>query len=305
MKYRCKVCGEIIEQNTLCPFCGSGSDQIEVFEDDSEESNEKTYVCMNCGYETTNELYCDNCGSTNLMDSEVAKNIEVTVNDEENNVDSVEDFASNEDNEEENEEFSEDNANSDDTVEESELNEDMYEEEAEDYEKNYEEAKDEKESSENFDESEDETEETYENDEVTEEEPESFEESKEEQDESFGEEFEEPVEEVSEEVNEELEEASEETDLFEDFPVEETEEKLEEKSVEKKAENIKNPSNLNYLLKIYGYLYRKDYDLAEKFKKYLDRYILDEAIELSDNFELNVEECDDEFIKDILKQFIK
>lgn len=301
MKYRCKVCGEIIEQNTLCPFCGSGSDQIEVFEDDSEESNEKTYVCMNCGYETTNELYCDNCGSTNLMDSEVAKNIEVTVNDKENNADSVEDFASNEDFEEENKEFSEDNANSDDVVEESELNEDMYEEEAEDYEKNYEEAEDEEESSENYDETEDEKEETYENDEVTEEKPESFEESKEEQDESFGEEFEKPV----EEVNEELEEASEETDLFEDFPVEETEEKLEEKVVEKEAENVKNTANLNYLLKIYGYLYRKDYDLAEKFKKYLDRYILDEAIELSVNFELNVEECDDEFIKDILKQFIK
>jgi len=301
MKYRCKVCGEIIEQNTLCPFCGCGSDQIEVFEDDSEESNEKTYVCMQCGYETTNELYCDNCGSTNLMDSEVAKNIEVSVNDEENNADSVEDFASNEDNKVENEDFSEDSANNDNVVEENELNEDMYEEEAEDYEKNYEEAEDEKESSENFDESEDETEETYENDEVTEEEPESFEESKEEQDESFGEEFEEPV----EEVNEELEETSEETDLFEDFPVEETEEKLEEKVVEKEAENVKNPANLNYLLKIYGYLYRKDYDLAEKFKKYLDRYILDEAIELSANFELNVEECDDDFVKDILKQFIK
>ena len=34
MKYRCKVCGEVISSPVLCPFCGSGSDEIEKIEED-------------------------------------------------------------------------------------------------------------------------------------------------------------------------------------------------------------------------------------------------------------------------------
>lgn len=106
--------------------------------------------------------------------------------------------------------------------------------------------------------------------------------------------------------NEEIlveEEKMQDKSIFNDFESEEETNNLNE---EKPLFFNQKPSKLNYFLQIYGYLYLHDLEKAKKFKVYLDKIILDEAIEKSLDFNkedflnLNVE---DKFLNELLKQF--
>ena len=70
MKYRCKVCGSIIDNNRICPYCGSDSFSIEKIVDDEpidnvvKENNAK-YKCLACGNIIDNPNHCEYCGADN------------------------------------------------------------------------------------------------------------------------------------------------------------------------------------------------------------------------------------------------
>lgn len=64
MKYKCLVCGQIIDNNEMCPFCGSDSSQIIPL--DGGSSKKGHYRCLVCGRETDNGEYCPYCGSQRL-----------------------------------------------------------------------------------------------------------------------------------------------------------------------------------------------------------------------------------------------
>lgn len=81
---------------------------------------------------------------------------------------------------------------------------------------------------------------------------------------------------------------------------------IKEKIAEKVDFLEEKPAEINYFLKIYGYLYLHDIELANKFKVYLDHYILEKSISAAENF--NEEDfknftSGNEFLNKILKQF--
>ncbi len=73
MKYKCLVCGQIIDNNEMCPFCGSDSSQIVPIESEGKTGH---YRCLVCGRETENGDYCPYCGSQRLynLDSRKVEN---------------------------------------------------------------------------------------------------------------------------------------------------------------------------------------------------------------------------------------
>ncbi|MFA6755906.1 MAG: hypothetical protein WCR97_05410 [Bacilli bacterium] len=71
MKYKCLVCGSIIDNNEVCPFCGSDKTQIIPIEDKATTDSipiAHHYRCLVCGKETDNPERCPNCGSNQLYD---------------------------------------------------------------------------------------------------------------------------------------------------------------------------------------------------------------------------------------------
>lgn len=65
MKYKCLTCGQIINNNDICPICGSDSSSIVPLD---EEEAKGHYRCLNCGRESEDGHYCPYCGSDNLFD---------------------------------------------------------------------------------------------------------------------------------------------------------------------------------------------------------------------------------------------
>jgi len=63
MKYKCQVCGQIIDNNEMCPFCGSDSSQIVPLDGQIKKGH---YRCLVCGRETDNGDFCPYCGSQRL-----------------------------------------------------------------------------------------------------------------------------------------------------------------------------------------------------------------------------------------------
>jgi Primosomal protein N'' (replication factor Y) - superfamily II helicase len=63
MKYKCQVCGQIIDNNEMCPFCGSDSSQIVPLDGQVKKGH---YRCLVCGRETDNGDFCPYCGSQRL-----------------------------------------------------------------------------------------------------------------------------------------------------------------------------------------------------------------------------------------------
>ncbi len=69
--YKCNVCGQIINNKNICPFCGSDSSNIEEIKDDDIK---KKYRCLNCGHELDHGDYCEFCGASQDMIVEVNQN---------------------------------------------------------------------------------------------------------------------------------------------------------------------------------------------------------------------------------------
>ena len=65
MKYQCTVCGQIINQNDVCPICGSDGDKIIALGD---EEDSTTYRCLSCGRVFENKDVCPFCGGEELYD---------------------------------------------------------------------------------------------------------------------------------------------------------------------------------------------------------------------------------------------
>lgn len=65
MKYQCLVCGQIIDQNDVCPICGSDSSKIVELGDNIETT---TYRCLSCGRIFENKDVCPFCGGEELYD---------------------------------------------------------------------------------------------------------------------------------------------------------------------------------------------------------------------------------------------
>ena len=65
MKYQCLVCGQIIDQNDVCPICGSDSSKIVELGDNIETT---TYRCLSCGRIFENKDVCPFCGGEELFD---------------------------------------------------------------------------------------------------------------------------------------------------------------------------------------------------------------------------------------------
>lgn len=63
--YKCKICGQIIDNKNICPFCGSDSSNIiEIEETIEEKKNKEKYYCLNCGHELDSNEYCEFCGAS-------------------------------------------------------------------------------------------------------------------------------------------------------------------------------------------------------------------------------------------------
>lgn len=73
MKYKCLVCGQITDNNEMCPFCGSDSSQMVPIDSEGKTGH---YRCLVCGRETENGNYCPYCGSQRLynLDSRKVEN---------------------------------------------------------------------------------------------------------------------------------------------------------------------------------------------------------------------------------------
>lgn len=65
MKYQCTVCGQIIDQNDVCPICGSDGEKIIALGDEKEAT---TYRCLSCGRVFENKEVCPFCGGEELYD---------------------------------------------------------------------------------------------------------------------------------------------------------------------------------------------------------------------------------------------
>ena len=70
MKYKCLVCGQIIDNNEMCPYCGSDSSQIVPIDSQGKTGH---YRCLVCGRETENGDYCPYCGSQRLYNLDSRK----------------------------------------------------------------------------------------------------------------------------------------------------------------------------------------------------------------------------------------
>jgi len=70
MKYKCLICGQIIESNDMCPICGSDSSQIVPLD---EEEGKGHYRCLVCGRESDAGDYCPYCGSQRLFNLDTKK----------------------------------------------------------------------------------------------------------------------------------------------------------------------------------------------------------------------------------------
>lgn len=70
MKYRCLVCGQEIDNNEMCPYCGSDFRNIVPIEGSDEEENygepKGHYRCLVCGRESEDGDTCPYCGSEDL-----------------------------------------------------------------------------------------------------------------------------------------------------------------------------------------------------------------------------------------------
>lgn len=75
MKYKCLVCNQIIDNDEMCPFCGSDSSQIVPIETTDKKGN---YRCLVCGKETDNGDYCPYCGSQRLYNLDTNKTEDTT-----------------------------------------------------------------------------------------------------------------------------------------------------------------------------------------------------------------------------------
>lgn len=73
MKYKCLVCGQITDNNEMCPFCGSDSSQMVPIDSEGKTGH---FRCLVCGRETENGNYCPYCGSQRLynLDSRKVEN---------------------------------------------------------------------------------------------------------------------------------------------------------------------------------------------------------------------------------------
>jgi len=70
MKYKCQVCGQIIDNNEMCPFCGSDGSQIVPLDNQLKKGH---YRCLVCGRETDNGDFCPYCGSQRLYNLDTQK----------------------------------------------------------------------------------------------------------------------------------------------------------------------------------------------------------------------------------------
>jgi|GEM_PF-3308013 len=73
MKYKCQVCGQIIDNNEMCPFCGSDSSQIVALDTSGAKGR---YRCLVCGRESDNGTYCPYCGSQRLFNLDLKKEVD-------------------------------------------------------------------------------------------------------------------------------------------------------------------------------------------------------------------------------------
>lgn len=68
----------------------------------------------------------------------------------------------------------------------------------------------------------------------------------------------------------------------------------------------KKPTELDYFLKIYGFLYLNNLELASKFKTYFDHYLLEKSLEAAKGFteeDFKNFSSDDDFLNKIIGQF--
>jgi|GEM_PF-727307 len=65
MKYKCLVCGAIIDSPDECPVCGALADQIVPFEEEKApvKPAKKQYRCLVCGSIIDNPDKCPVCGA--------------------------------------------------------------------------------------------------------------------------------------------------------------------------------------------------------------------------------------------------
>lgn len=62
--YKCNICGQIIDNKNICPFCGSDSSNIVEIEETPEKKHKEKYYCLNCGHELDSNEYCEFCGAS-------------------------------------------------------------------------------------------------------------------------------------------------------------------------------------------------------------------------------------------------
>lgn len=68
MKYKCLVCGAIIDSPNECPVCGAGPEQIVPYNEEEEKAPvkaaaKKQYRCKVCGSIIDNPNKCPVCGA--------------------------------------------------------------------------------------------------------------------------------------------------------------------------------------------------------------------------------------------------
>ena len=63
MKYKCLVCGAIIDSPDECPVCGAMGDQIVPYVEEQPEAKKKQYRCQVCGAIIDNPDKCPVCGA--------------------------------------------------------------------------------------------------------------------------------------------------------------------------------------------------------------------------------------------------
>ena len=72
MKYKCNICGQIVEDAEICPVCNSTINAFTLIEEDSVSSTNNTdrYRCLLCGATSDVLRVCEECGSVSIFDNE-------------------------------------------------------------------------------------------------------------------------------------------------------------------------------------------------------------------------------------------
>ncbi len=63
-RYRCLVCGQILDRPDFCIYCGAGREQIVPLEENTKSNKKLRYKCLVCGTIIDNPDHCPVCGAT-------------------------------------------------------------------------------------------------------------------------------------------------------------------------------------------------------------------------------------------------